>query len=158
MWTTVDLKLFMRLDKVSTAFSSLAKQVWNSHHLCILIEVLVYETCVLSILLYRAESWARLGPQESKLSAFHASNLRLMLNESWEEQMTNEEAFRLTGFEPLLSELKFFCVCWVRHVNKMAQHRIPRLLLHGVPEKRTRETKMLLLWSNEIWMTLIFNL
>ena len=54
--------------------------------------------------------------------------------------MTNEEVFRFTGSGPLSSRLKFFCLRWAGQVNRMPQHRIPRLLLHGVLEEGTRQT------------------
>jgi len=138
--TTVDQELSIRLGKASTTFGRPTKRVWKNRHLSIHTKVRVYEACVLSILLYGAESWATYRPQESRLSAFHTFNLRFILGKTWEDKMTNEDVFRITGSGPLSSRLKFFRLRWAGHVNRMPQRRIPRLLLHGVLEEGTRHT------------------
>ena len=138
--TTLDQEIATRLGKASTTFGRLTKRVWKNRHLSIRTKVHVYEACVLSILLYGAESWATYRPQESKLSAFHTFNLRFILGKTWEDRMTNEEVFKITGSGPLSSRLKFFRLRWAGHVNRMPCDRIPRLLLHGVLEEGTRQT------------------
>ena len=138
--TTLDQEIATRLGKASTTFGRLTKRVWKNRHLSIRTKVRVYEACVLSILLYGAESWATYRPQESKLSAFHTFNLRFILGKTWEDRMTNEEVFKITGSGPLSSRLKFFRLRWAGHVNRMPCDRIPRLLLHGVLEEGTRQT------------------
>ena len=138
--TTVDKEILTRLGKASTTFGRLTKRVWKNGHLSIHTKVRVYEACVLSILLYGAESWATYRPQESKLSAFHTSCLRFILGKTWEDKMTNEEVFQITGSGPLSSRLKFIRLRWAGHVNRMPNHRIPRLLMHGVLEEGSRQT------------------
>ena len=51
-----------------------------------------------------------------------------------------DEVFRITGSRPLSSSLKFFRLRLAGHVNRMPQHRISRLVLHGVLEEETRHT------------------
>ena len=130
----------MRLGKPSTTFGRLTKCVWKNCHLSTRTKVWVYKACVLSILLYGAESWATYRSQESKLNAFNSFNLRFILGKTWENKMTNEEGFRITGSGPRPSRLKFFRLRWAGHVNRMPKHRITRFLLHGVLEERTRPT------------------
>jgi hypothetical protein len=138
--TTVDSEISTRLGIASTAFGRLTKRVWNNRHLGIKTKVRVYEACVLSILLYGAETWATYRPQESKLSAFHTRNLRFIVGKTWEDKMTNEELFMLTGSGPLSSRLKFTRLRWAGHVNRMPSTRIPHMILHAVLEHGTRQT------------------
>ena len=106
-YTKLDQEIATTLGRASTTFD-LTKRVWRNRHLGIRTKAPGYDACVLSILLYGAKSWATYGPQESKLSAFHYFNLRFILGKTWEDSMTNEEVFKITGSGPLSSRLKFF--------------------------------------------------
>ena len=101
----------MRLGKPSTTFGRLTKCVWKNCHLSTRTKVWVYKACVLSILLYGAESWATYRSQESKLNAFNSFNLRFILGKTWENKIANEEVFKMTGYQSF-SMLKLFCLCW----------------------------------------------
>ena len=92
------------------------------------------------MLLYCAETWATYRSQESRLDAFHTRNLRFILGKTWQDKMSNEEVFRLTGSGPLSSRLKFIRLRWAGHVDRMPIDRIPHMLLHGVLESGTRKT------------------
>jgi hypothetical protein len=138
--TTLDKEISTRIGKASTVFGRLTKRVWKNRHLSIRTKVRIYEACVLSVLLYGAESWAMYRPQESKLSAFHTRNLCFILGKTWKDKMRNEDIYKITGSGPLSSRLKFFRLRWTGHVNRMPKHRIPRLLLHSVLEIGTRRT------------------
>ncbi|XP_067939462.1 uncharacterized protein [Watersipora subatra] len=105
--TTVDNEISTRLGIASTAFGRLTKCVWSFRHIGIKTKVRVYKACVLSILVYGAETWATYRPQESEISAFHTRNLRFILGKTWEDKVTNEELFMQIGSGPLSSRLKF---------------------------------------------------
>ena len=137
--TSLENEILTRLGKTSTTFGRLTKRVWKNRHLSISTKVRVYEACVLSILLYGAETWPTYRSQESKLTAFHTSCLRFILGKTWEDKIANEDIFKITGSGPLSSRLKFYRLRWAGHVNRMSQHRIPCLLLHGVLEMGTRQ-------------------
>jgi hypothetical protein len=136
--TTVDNEISSRLGIASTTFGRLTKRVWNNRHLGVKTKVRVYEACVLSILLYGAETLATYRPQESKLSAFHTRNLRFILGKTWEDKMTNKDLFMQTGSCPLSSRLKLIRLRWAGHVNRMPRTRTPHMILHGVLENATR--------------------
>lgn len=67
--TTVDHEILTRLGKAYTNFGRLPKHVWQNRQLTIHTKIRVYEACVLSVLLYDAETWATNQTQESKSSA-----------------------------------------------------------------------------------------
>lgn len=72
---SLDRKLTTRLRTASTTFRRLTKPSWRNKHLMIAKKVRVCEACVLSVLLYGAESWPIYRLQESKISAFYSSPL-----------------------------------------------------------------------------------
>jgi len=135
---TLDLELGTRIGKAASTFGRLTKRVWRNKYLSVRTKVRIYEACVLSILLYGAESWPTYRPQESRLSAFHTRNLRFIIGKTWEDKMTNEELFKITNSGPLSSRLKFIRLRWAGQVNRMPPSRIPHSILHGVLEEGTR--------------------
>ena len=138
--TTLDKEVSTRLGKAASTFGALTSRVWRNKHLSSRTKTRVYEACVLSILLYGGECWPTYRPQETRLSAFHTRNLRFIIGKTWEDRMTNEELFLVTKSEPMSSRLKFMRLRWAGHVTRMPKHRIPRILLHSVLEKGTRQT------------------
>lgn len=137
---SLEVELSTRLGKAASTFGRLTKRVWRNKHLSIRTKVRVYEACVLSVLLYGAETWPTYRPQESRLSAFHTRSLRFIIGKTWEDRMTNEELFRITKSEPLSSRLKFIRLRWAGHVHRMPAHRIPRAIMHGVLKAGYRQT------------------
>ncbi|KAJ2937523.1 hypothetical protein O0L34_g18668 [Tuta absoluta] len=52
---TLDAEIDTRIGKTATMFGKLSTRVWNNKHLTTKTKIIVYQTCVLSILLYGAE-------------------------------------------------------------------------------------------------------
>ena len=139
--TMIDQELSMWLGKASTTFGRLAKRVWKTSHLSIGTKVRVYKVCVLSILLYGEESWATYRPEKSKLNAFSLFQSAILIRQDLGGQNNSWRSFQNDCFQgPISLRLKFFFLCWARHVNRMPRHRIPRLLLHGVLEENAWHT------------------
>jgi hypothetical protein len=135
---SLEYELSSRLGAVSTMFGKLTKRVWRNKHLTITTKSRVYEACVLSVLLYGAESWPTYRPQESRISAFHTRSLRSILGISWKDRMTNKELFTQTKSGPLSSRLKFIRLRWAGYVHRMPRVRLPHTVLHGVLKEGTR--------------------
>lgn len=131
-------KISIMIGKTSTNFDRLRNRVWKNKHLSIKTKVRIYEACILYILLYRSKSWAAYRPQKSKLSAFHTQNLRFILAKTWEGKMTNEDVFKIPASCLLSSKLKYICLRWAGHVNRMPPFCIPELILQGVLANGTR--------------------
>ena len=72
---------------------------------------------------------------------FSHSCLQFILSKTWEDSKANEEVFQITCYGPQSSRLKFIRLRWAGHVNHIANHRIPLLLLHGVLEEGSRQTR-----------------
>ena len=89
-------------------------------------KVRVYKACVLNIFIFGADSWASYWPQESKLSASHTPCLQFILGKTWEDKMTNEEVFQITGSGPLSSRLKFI------HLLALSSKSVIFLMFRGV--------------------------
>lgn len=135
---TLDQEISVRLGKAASTFGRLSKRVWNNKQLSICTKVRVYDACVLSVLLYGAETWPTYRRQESRLSAFHTRCLRSILGVTWKDKLSNEELFKITKSQPLSSRLKFIRLRWAGHITRMEPHRLPRSIFYGALEQGDR--------------------
>ncbi len=68
---SLDAELNTKIGCASTTFGRLQSRVWNNSHLSLKVNVRIYESCVLSVLLYGSETWPIYRREEHKLNAFH---------------------------------------------------------------------------------------
>lgn len=85
-----DKELDTRIGRASTSFGKLYSRVWNNEKLTINTKVLVYQTCILSVLLYSLETLTMYAKQERRLNAFHMRFLRSILGVTWRDHMSNQ--------------------------------------------------------------------
>ena len=78
-------------------------RVWRQRNLSLVTKLRLYESCVLSVLLYCAETWTLLKTDVNRLQAFHMRSLRRILGICWFDRATNldvKDRTRLEDIEP----------------------------------------------------------
>ena len=75
---------------LATAASSNLSVLWKSRKISFKVKFRMYNTLVLSILLYGCECWTLLAESERRLQAFEMKCFRRMLGISYREHKTNE--------------------------------------------------------------------
>ncbi|KAG7305186.1 hypothetical protein JYU34_009222 [Plutella xylostella] len=128
---TTDKEIDSRIGKASTSFGKLYTRVWRNSKLTTHTKVLVYQTCVLSILLYASETWTTYAKQERKLNAFHMRCLRSILGVTWEDKVTNRNVLEKTRCCSITAILKQRRLRWLGHVHRMDSGRLPRQVMLG---------------------------
>jgi len=83
-----DLKV--RIGKASDIFGKM-KKVWRNKHINLQTKLRLYETLILSTLLYGAEVWPLTVTLSNKLEAAHHRWLRSILGITYRDKVTNEE-------------------------------------------------------------------
>lgn len=124
-----DKEIDTRIGKASTTFGRLFARVWRNNKLSLHTKVLVYQTCVLSILLYASETWTTYTKQERKLNAFHMRCLRTILGVTWQDKISNEIVLAKTGCCSITAMLKQRRLRWLGHVHRMDTERLPRQVM-----------------------------
>ena len=74
----------------STAMHSMNK-VWRQTRLQLQTKLRLYQTCILSILLYGSETWTLLQEDLRKLEAFHMRCQRMIIGIRWHDFVRNTE-------------------------------------------------------------------
>jgi len=75
--------------------------IWNAKHLSIQTKVRVYQTLVLSILLYASETWTLLAGDIKAIKSFHMKCQRRILGIRWHDFVRNSKVSLRTGLAPL---------------------------------------------------------
>ena len=130
----------MRIGKASAAMARLTKTVWENTKLTIKTKTQVYQTCVLSTLLYGSESWTLYTRQERRLNTFHLRCLRRTLGISWQDHIPNIEVLARAGTLRMYALLTKRRLRWLGHVTRMHDGRLPKDILYGELATGSRPT------------------
>ena len=99
----------------------------------------MYEACVLSTLLYGAETWTTYKGQERRLNQFHLRCLRKILKIKWQDRVSNPEVLKRSNSTTIMSLLLKKRLRWLGHVQRMDNTRIPKQLLFAELSGGTRQ-------------------
>ena len=134
--TSVDIQ--SRLNEARNAFMSL-RSVWRSASYSTKTKLRIYQSCVLSTLLYGSECWRMTEQDLSKLASFHTANLRKILRIFWPQKISNDQLLRQTKQEDIRTLVNRRRWRWIGHVMRKASNNIARIATRWTPEgKRSR--------------------
>jgi len=121
-----------RIGLASSIISQLDR-VWRQSRLSNTTEFRIYNSCVLSLLLYASETWTvtLLKVDIAKLEAFHETNQRRIFGIIWYEFVTNVEVATLLQLLSINEAISRRTHSLFGHVRRMDQS--PRLLLPTKP-------------------------
>ena len=137
----------------------LSKRVWSINQLTSNTKLQVYQTCIISTLLYGSESWTTYARQENRLEMFHLHCLRRILGITWQDKVTNTAVLGCVCFHSihiLLCQRRLAgsatCTAWAMTASQKmccmgnwqqdtipqaAQHCILRMSARGIPNLQT---------------------
>jgi len=98
--SSCDRDIKTRLGKANASFTKL-HNIWRNRSLNIRIKIRLYESLVLSTLLYGAETWPMTVANMKKLEAAHHRWQRKILGVTWKDMVSNEKIRERTRMEKL---------------------------------------------------------
>lgn len=122
---SIEHELQTRTGRTVTTFNPLRERAWNGKCLTIRRKCRIYECCILSTLLYGAETWTTYVRHEKKLNAFHIRCLWRTMGINWWDEITNEEVLTRTGTRSLFLTLKVRRMQWLGHMQRIPDGRLP---------------------------------
>ena len=150
----VDTDVDRRITQASSAFGALRKSVFLDRDLNLATKRIVYQACVLSVLLYGSECWTLLKRHSRRLDAFHHRCIRSILGitnkEQWTNHITSDQLRQKWGDRETATEkVAKRRLQWLGHLAQMSDSRMPKKILFGWlsqprpkrgPKKRWRDT------------------
>ena len=140
-----------RIDKARKASWSLASHVWDVKQISLAVKLQVYRACVLSVLLYGAESWTTTFLCRRRLEVFHMKCLRkstkIGILDQEQLHINNQELRARLGVPTIRQLVSQARLRWLGHLARMAPERLPKQMLFaflpgdvGAPTKPGRRT------------------
>ncbi|XP_065573351.1 uncharacterized protein LOC136035457 [Artemia franciscana] len=114
------------------------KSIWRSNKCSMRLKLRLFNSNVLSILLYVSECWKINTQLEKRILAFENMSLRRVLNSSWQQKITNAEISRKTGQPPVIEWLKRRLWTYLEHVLRMEESHLPRTTYEWKPDGRRK--------------------
>ena len=128
---TIEQELQTCIGRAASTFNSLRERAWHNKYLTIRTKCRIYESYILSTLLYGAETWTTYALHEKKLNAFHLRCLRRIMGINWWDRITNEEVLSRAGSRSLFQTLKIRRMRWLGHLRRIPGGRLPKDILYS---------------------------
>jgi hypothetical protein len=111
-------EILRRIALAAGAMNSLGR-VWRQKRLQLDTRLRIYETCVVSILLYCSETWTLRKADSDRLQAFHMRCQRQIVGVAWYDHVTNIAVKEMTGLEDIDTRIKRRRMALFGHVSRM---------------------------------------
>ena len=116
----------------AASFEALKRPLWKRSEISVKTKMRVFNACVMSRLLYGAETWTMYASDLESLEAFQNNCLRRILRSSWMDYITGVEVRRRCCGQPTMEEiLRGRRLQWVGHMQRMGRERLPKAMLWG---------------------------
>jgi len=79
--------------------------IWRDQGLSLSTKTRIYQTLVVSVLLYASETWTLLSADVKTLEAFHMKYQRQILRIRWQDHVRNDEVAAHTGLRPVMESI-----------------------------------------------------
>ena len=122
-----------RLNKARNVFKML-NNVSKSSQYSTKTKLRLYQSCVLSTLLYGSECWRMTESDLNKLSTFHTKNLRRILRIFWPETISNQHLLACRNQDSMGTIIMRRRWRWIGHVMRRKPGDISPTALHWTPE------------------------
>ena len=117
-----------RINKARNSYCSL-RNIWKSNIYSLKTKILLFDSNVISVLLYGCQSWRVSKDDVNKLDVFQTKCLRRTCNIFWPNKISNEDIYRRTNSSPISTQIQ----------KRMPQYSIPKVALRWTPTgKRNR--------------------
>ena len=127
----MDNEINNRIQKASSAFGKLYHRLWNSHDVSLRVKSAVYQSVVITSLLYGAETWTLYRKHIVQMDSFHMRCLREICRTKWNDKIKNSTILsrcNMSGIETYLIKAQ---LRWAGHVSRMPDSRMPKQMLFG---------------------------
>ena len=139
----------IRIGKAGAVFSKM-KKVWSSPGISLKTKVRLFNSTVMTIVLYSSETWKGLKEIENRLRVFESNCLRKIMNIKWYEHVSEEEVRVRSGQQSVIQKLRTQRWRYYGHVLRMGDERLPKQVLSWTPEGSRRPGRPKDTWRRTI--------
>ena len=104
--------------------------MWTNPKLTVKTKMVVYNACVVSILMYGNETWTTYARQEKRLNSLHPGSIRRILGIYPGKTVSNTEVLSRANLPSMFTLLRQLRLRWLGHACRMEDGRIPKDILY----------------------------
>ena len=151
IWKDGDIRneVGIRIGKAGAAFRNMEK-VWNEDGISLRTKLKLFNSIVVSVLLYGCETWKGLKEIEERVRRFESGCLRRIMKIRWYDMVSEEELRRRTGQQSVIEKIRTSRWRWFGHVLRMPDDRLPKQALHWRPAGSRRVGRPKDTWQRTI--------
>ena len=138
-----------RLGKARAAFRNMDK-IWRSTQFNKKTKLKLYQSCIVSTLLYGSECWRMTETDIRKLRSFHTTCLRKIQGIYWPKKISNEELLIGCGQQDMEDIITRRRWNWIGHVLRREPDSIIRTALHWTPEGKRKKGRPRMTWRRTV--------
>ena len=128
----------------------LLNNVWKSSQYSKRTKLKLYQSCVLSTLLYGSECWRMTEVDLGKLSAFHTKCLRRILRIFWPRTISNKDLLAECNQQDMATILMKRRWKWMGHVIRKDNSSHTKVALHWTPEGKRKVGRPKITWRRTV--------
>ena len=113
------------------AFGRLEARVWSQRDINIRTKLGVYESCVITTLLFATETWTTHQRHVRSLERFHHNCLRRLPRISWKSMTPDTEVLERAESLSIRTRLIKIRLRWSGHVSRLDDCRLPKQVFYG---------------------------
>ena len=138
-----------RLSKARTTFRML-EPVWRSSQYSNITKIKLYQSCIVSVLLYGSECWKMTDTNARKVNTFHTKCLRRVMKIFWPLIITNEVLLQKCGSLPMSQTIMKRRWTWIGHVLRQDEESLAKTALYWTPEGKRRRGRPKTTWRRTV--------
>mgnify|MGYP003502897794 FL=1 len=142
-----DIKL--RLNKARRTFRRM-NQVWNSAKFSRTTKIRLYNTLVIPVLLYGAETWKMTKSNNTELDVFQGKCLRRILKIFWPKTISNDDLLTKSNCGKLSIEVMRRRWRWLGHVLRGDKENHCNTALTWAPEGKRKRGRPKINWRRTV--------
>ncbi|KAL1447452.1 hypothetical protein WDU94_015565 [Cyamophila willieti] len=148
---THDTEVNHRINSASQNFRSLYDRLWKHHNINTKTKLKIYETVILSTLLYASESWTLTEAHQKRLNRFHIRCLKSIMKVHWKEYVPDEVILERAEMLSVDNLIRIRRLKWAGHLSRMDPTRIPhQVAFSELAEGKRPQNKPRLRWKDNI--------
>ena len=138
-----------RINKARQAFYRL-HSIWRTSAINKQTKIRVFNTCVVPVLLYGAETWRVARSTTHKLQVFVNKCLRRIQKIFWPNKVSNEELWRICNTRRIDTVIKQRKWSWIGHTLRKGNDDIAKRALEWNPQGSRRRGRPALTWIRSV--------
>lgn len=138
-----------RIRKARNAFAML-NNIWRSNNIRLRTKILIFNSCVKTVLLYGCETWLVTNFTTNKIQTFMNRCLRTILRIWWPNTISNEQLWQKTKQAGIAKDIRLRKYGWLGHTLRKDPTDIPHAALSWNPQGTRSRGRPKITWKRTI--------